>query len=134
MVGFGCLEVFIMLDSVHLPDLVKQRLVESLEEWVSKNINVIGEKWSDKIRKEIRKFKKQRATIPRVAGFAMWCFCLINNLGVVSTIGEDGYAISESTWKRGFDRDSTKRLLFWCSEAVKLLRIPKEIAECFGWG
>jgi len=119
---------------VNLPAEIKNKLIESLNEWVNKNGDVIGEKWKERIIKEIRKFRSKKATIPVVAGFAMWAFCVINNLGVVSTIGIDGFAISDSTWKRGFDKKTTERLLLWLSEAVKLMQIPKEVAEQFGWG
>ena len=122
------------VEIVNLPAEIKNRLITSLTEWVNKNTNIIGEKWKERIIKEIRKFKSKRATIPTVAGFAMWAFCVINNLGVVSTIGVDGFAISDSTWERGFDKKTTEKLLLWVSEAVKLMQIPKEVAEQFGWG
>jgi len=120
-------------EGVNLPNVIKQRLIEALEEWLRKNNKIIGEKWENKIRKEIGKFRTQRATIPRVAGFAMWCFCTINNLGVISTIGQNGYAISDTAWKRGFDKKTTERLVLWCSEAIKLTNIPKDVAEQLGW-
>lgn len=121
-------------DIPNLPAKIKNRLITSLIEWLNKNSNIINEKWKKHIEKEIRKFRKMKATIPTVAGFAMWCFCTINNLGVVSGIGMDGYMILDSTWERGFDRKTTERLLLWISEAVKLTNIPKEIAEQLGWG
>ena len=121
-------------DIPNLPAKIKNRLITSLIEWLHKNSNIINEKWKKHIEKEIRKFRKMKATIPTVAGFAMWCFCTINNLGVVSGIGMDGYMILDSTWERGFDRKTTERLLLWISEAVKLTNIPKEIAEQLGWG
>ena len=118
----------------NLPAEIKNRLITSLTEWLNKNSNIINEKWKERIEKEIRKFRKMRATISTVAGFAMWCFCIINNLGVVSGIGIDGYRILDSTWERGFDRKTTERLLLWIHQAVKLTNIPKEIAEQLGWG
>jgi len=118
---------------VNLPNVIKQKLIEVLEEWLDRNGKIIGEKWENKIRKEIGKFRTQRATIPRVAGFAMWCFCTINNLGVISTIGQNGYAISDTAWKRGFDKKTTERLVLWCSEAIKLTNIPKDVAKQLGW-
>jgi len=74
-----------------------------------------------------------KPTIPTVAGFAMWAFCLVNNLGVVSTVGIDGYAISDTAWERGFDRKTTEKLLTWVAEAIRLMCIPKEFAEQLGW-
>ena len=118
---------------IHLPAEIKDRLITSLTEWLNKNSNLIDDKWKKRILKEIRKFRKMRATIPTVAGFAMWCFCIVNNLGVVSSIGVNGYVILDSTWERGFDKKTTERLLIWISEAVKLTNIPKEIAEQLGW-
>ena len=117
----------------NLPAEIKDRLITSLVEWLNKNTNLIDEKWKERIEKEIRKFRKMRATIPTVAGFAMWTFCTINNLGVISTIGQDGFAISDSTWKKGFDRKTTEKLLLWISEAIKLTNIPVIIAEQLGW-
>lgn len=118
---------------IHLPAEIKRRLITSFMEWLNKNSNLIDDKWKKRILKEIRKFRKMRATIPTVAGFAMWCFCIVNNLGVVSSIGVNGYVILDSTWERGFDKKTTERLLLWISEAVKLTNIPKEIAEQLGW-
>ena len=119
---------------LNLPAEIKDRLIASLTEWLNKNSNLIDDRWKKRILKEIRKFRKMKATIPTVAGFAMWCFCTINNLGVVSGIGMDGYMILDSTWERGFDRKTTERLLLWIHQAVKLTNIPKEIAEQLGWG
>ena len=117
----------------NLPSEIKERLITSLMDWLNKNSELIGEKWKKRIEKEIRKFRKTKPTITTVAGFAMWCFCIINNLGVISTIGQDGFTISDTTWKRGFDRKTTERLLLWISEIVKLTNIPVKIAEQLGW-
>ena len=118
---------------VNLPAEIKSRLVTLLEEWAGNNADVIGEKWKKRIYEEIRKFKSKKPTIPTVAGFAMWTFCTINNLGVISAIGQDGFVVSDSTWKNGFDEGTTKRLLLWVSEAIKLMQIPKETAKQLGW-
>ena len=120
-------------DIPNLPAEIKNRLITSLIEWLNKNSNIINEKWKKHILKEIRKFRKMRATIPVVAGFAMWTFCIVNQLGVTSTIGQDGFAISDSTWERGFDRKTTKRLLLWISEAIRLTSIPVKMAAQLGW-
>ena len=117
----------------NLPAEIKDRLITSFMEWLNKNSNIINEKWKKRILKEIRKFRKMRATIPVVAGFAMWTLCIVNQLGVISGIGVNGYAISDNTWERGFDKSTTEKLLLWVSEAVKLTHIPKEIAEQLGW-
>ena len=119
--------------AVNLPNTIKQRLIEALEDWLDKNGKIIGKKWENKIRKELRKFRVQRATITKIAGFGMWCFCTINNLGAVSAIGRNGFVISDTTWKRGYDKKTTEKLVLWCREAIKLINIPKEIAERFGW-
>ena len=121
-------------DIPNLPAEIKNRLITSLIEWLNKNSNIINEKWKKHIEKEIRKFRKMKATIPTVAGFAMWTLCIVNQLGVISGIGVNGYVISDSTWERGFDKSTTEKLLLWVSEAVKLTHIPKEIAEQLGWG
>ena len=114
---------------VNLPAEIKSRLIESLTEWINKNSNVIGEKWKKHIEKEIRKFKLKRATISTVAGFAMWAFCIVNNLGVASSIGQDGFVFDS----KEFDENTTKKLLLWINEAVRLTNIPKEVAEQLGW-
>ena len=83
--------------------------------------------------KELRKFKEKKATVPIVAGFAMWILCTINNLGVISGIGANGYVISDETWRRGFDKKTTEKLLFWIAEAMRLTKIPYEVAKQLGW-
>ncbi|HDN74288.1 hypothetical protein DRP04_02665 [Archaeoglobales archaeon] len=114
------------------PVMIKQKLIEALEEWLNKN-NKIGEKWENLIRRELRKFENEKATISIVAGFALWAFNLICNFGVTAVVGTEGYKVSESTWEKGFDRKTTENLLFWINEAVKLMQIPKEVAEVMGW-
>ena len=121
-------------DIPNLPAEIKDRLITSFMEWLNKNSNLIDDRWKKRILKEIRKFRKMRATIPVVAGFAMWTLCIVNQLGVTSGIGIDGYTILDSTWERGFDKSTTEKLLLWVSEAVKLTHIPKEIAEQLGGG
>jgi len=123
---------------LNLPAEIKERLISTFEDWLKENIHLIKnerirERWRKNIEREIRKFRKMKPTIPAVAGFAMWVFCLVNNLGVVSTVGIDGYAISDVTWERGFDRKTTEKLIMWVSEALKLMQIPKGVAEELGW-
>ena len=119
---------------------VKLRLSKAFEDWLNTNLNRIKFKnekikrqWGKNLEKELKTFGSKRATIPTVAGFALWAFNIICNLGVTAVIGIDGYKVYESTWERSFDRKTTENLLFWICEAVKLMQIPKEVAEVIGW-
>jgi len=119
---------------------VKGRLSKAFEDWINTNLDHIKFKnekikrqWRRKLEKELKKFENRDATIPSVAGFALWAFNTICNFGVTAVIGDDGYKVNESTWEKGFDRKTTENLLFWINEAVKLMQIPKEVAEVMGW-
>lgn len=117
----------------NLPDLIKDKLVESMNEWLDEHRDLIGEKWEKRLRREVKKFSKERATIPSVAGFAMWCYQSVCNLGVLGGFGVYGYAIHEVTWERGFDKKTTEKLFMWCCEALKLTRVHPELAKQLGW-
>jgi len=119
---------------------VKVKLSKAFEDWINTNLDRIKFKnekikrqWRRKLEKELKKFENRDATIPTVVGFALWAFNIICNFGVTAVIGEDGYKVNKSTWEKGFDRKTTENLLFWINEAVKLMQIPKEVAEVMGW-
>ena len=119
---------------------VKVKLSKAFEDWLNTNLDCIKFKnekikkqWRRNLEKELKKFESRDATIPTVAGFALWAFNIICNFGVTAVIGDDGYKVNESTWEKGFDRKTTENLLFWINEAVKLMQIPKEVAEVMGW-
>jgi len=119
---------------------VKSRLSEAFRNWINTNLDVIKfknekikKRWKRTLEKELKKFENRDATIPTVAGFALWAFNMICNFGVTAVVGANGYKVYESTWERGFDRKTTENLLFWINEAVKLVQIPKEVAEVMGW-
>jgi len=113
--------------------LFKQVLIEAVDNWLSNNKELIGEKIEKRIRRELRKFSKDRPTIPSICGFALWIFQMMGNLGVVAGVGVDGYTVFEATWERGFDRRSTERLLLAISNTLKLMQIPYEFAKREGW-
>jgi len=124
-----------MNDIPNIPLWVKNRLIEAWQLWLDRNNNLIPEGWVKKIRKELTKFeKKMDARIPTISGFAMWSFCIVNQLGVRSSITSNGFTILNSTWVRGFDRDTTELLLLWINQAIKLTNIHPEIARNLGWG
>jgi len=119
---------------------VKGKLSKAFRNWIDTNLDRIKFKnekikrqWRRNLEKELKKFENREATIPTVAGFALWAFNIICNFGVTAVIGVDGYKVNESTWERGFDRKTTENLLFWINEAVRLMQIPKEVAEVMGW-
>ena len=120
-----------MVDINHFVKLTKHKLSEAFKEWIDKNLDRIDfkdekirERLKRKLKKELNDFERRKATVPVVVGFALWCFALINNLGVSSAIGVRGYVISDSTWEKGFDQKTTERLLYWINEAVKLIYFP----------
>jgi len=129
----GKQEVPATIISINIPAYVKERLTDSLNEWLNKHRDMLGS-WHDKMVKELNKFRKMQPKIPAVAGFGMWLFCVLNNIGVTATIGRDGFAILDSTWKRGFDRKTTEKLMLWIQQAVRLTNIHPEFAKKVGWG
>ena len=119
---------------------VKVKLSKAFEDWINANLDrikfkneKIKKQWRRNLEKELKKFENRDATIPTVAGFALWAFNIICNFGVTAVIGDDGYKVNESTWEKGFDRKTTENLLFWISKAIELMQIPKEVAEVMGW-
>jgi len=119
---------------------VKGRLSKAFKDWINANLDRIKFKnekikrqWRKTLEKELKKFENRDATIPTVAGFALWAFNMICNFGVTAVVGANGYKVYESTWEKGFDRKTTENLLFWISKAIELMQIPKEVAEVMGW-
>ena len=113
------------------PNIVKQKLIETFNKWLEKHRTLIGYNWYRTLKNELKKSKKNAPTIPNVCGLAMWIFQGLGNLGVVASIGIDGFQIYG--FERPFNKEITEDVLYWCSKALKLTKIPKEIAKEQEW-
>lgn len=110
----------------------KRMLVEAFEAWIERHRGMMSDRWYRRLRSELNRFRRQNATIPIVAGFAMWVFNVIGNMGVEAGVGPDGFTVFDTTWQRGFDRQTTNRLLVAIMTALKLMYIPPDVAKVAG--
>ena len=95
-------------------DECRRELSEKFLTWLDRNRERIGEKWYEKLLDTFRKAKINS----NIAVFAasLWMLNMINNLGVMASVGLDGYEIHEM--RSDLDRKTTEDLL-------------KVIAKCF---
>jgi len=100
--------------------LAKDNLLEALDEWVERNKDVIGEKLANRLKKEAKRFSREYAEEEEfskeaiVGGFSLWLFHVLHILGVkCSAIGGkiEEITILPETWEKGFDKQSTERLV-----------------------
>jgi len=110
----------------------KRMLAEAFEAWVERHRNMMSDRWYRRLRSELNRFRRQNVTIPIVAGFAMWVFNVMGGMGVVAGVGPDGFTVFDTTWERGFDRQTTNRLLLAIMLALKLMSVPPEVAKEVG--
>jgi len=57
---------------------------------------------------------------------------VMGNMGVEAGVGVDGFTVFDTTWERGFDRQTTIRLLVAIMTALKLMVVPPEVAKVAG--
>jgi hypothetical protein len=98
--------------------------VRTFRYWIDRNRNMIDPRWVRRLERELSKVHTD--TVPGVVGAAMWMFNMISNMGVLATVGLDGYKVLNYS---GFDEESTNRLLISISAALHLQLIPPEMVS-----
>ena len=92
----------------------RKELSEKFLTWLNKNRERIGDKWYEKLLKNFRKEKMDKNT--DVFGVSLWMLNMISNLGVMASVGLDGYEIHKIY--NNIDRETSEDLL-------------KVISKCF---
>jgi hypothetical protein len=98
--------------------------VRAFREWLDANRDRIHPRWVRRLERELRRVNT--STVPGVVGGALWMFNMLANLGVLATVGLDGYKVYDYSV---FDRRTTDRLLARISIALHLQFIPRELGS-----
>lgn len=101
-----------------------EELVRAFREWLDANRDRINPRWVARLERELRRVNT--STVPGVVGGALWMFNMLANLGVLATVGLDGYKVYDYSV---FDRRTTDRLLRTISIAFYLQFIPRELGS-----
>jgi len=102
----------------------RQTLLAAFDNWLEKNSEAIGEKWYDRLERQMKEADCDTAI--KIMGTALWMFNMIAGFGVLAGIGPDKVSIHEID--KRLDEQSTKRLLLMIQACMNLQYLPKEIA------
>lgn len=105
--------------------LFRRSLLDSFDNWLTKNKAALGEKWYSFLLKK-RADAGDCATPIEIMATSMWIFSMIAECGVMAGIGPDKVNIVEI--RQGLDEQSTKRLLLMIQSCMNLQYLPKETA------
>lgn len=90
-------------------EILKRLLIETAHEWLERNKNAIGDKWYEKIRKELNRANSIIYDRVTLMGYALWLFNILVNLGVIAVLTKSGYHIININ--KALDQRTTKRLI-----------------------
>jgi len=111
-------------------ELFRNTLVSAFIDWLEASKNTIGEKWYEKLKKELRKVEKQN-TVPGVVGSALWMFSVLAEFGIINGINAniDPEFLRQLKIKDGFDEKKTKRLIALISATLNLQGLREQVNQ-----
>jgi len=103
--------------------MFRRSLLDAFSDWLEKNREAIGDKWYDRLEKQMKGADCDTAV--NIMGTSLWVFNMIAGFGVLAGIGPDHISIHEID--KRLDEQSTKRLLLVIQSCMCLQFLPREV-------
>jgi len=105
-----------------LTGMFRDTLFDAIEDFCREHEYML-ERWCRFIRKEIKKMKSQRATVPSVMGAALWFANRLADLGVLFGLAPNRPDIHEIP--EDLNEQLVKRCLMLCAACLSLQYLPR---------